>query len=152
MRRVNTLSVPMPLSDDTEQKHALVLYRLAYRVATHAILRALVVSRDQSALDLFFRMGLRRAPNSTHTVDGHGADDKRTVPIDFGIAAHGRVLPPQIIFEGTTKRCLPENSDVYAAYRWLFSYSYNHWSSIALALKYANSIEDYLGFGTGFTN
>ena len=46
MRRISTSSVPKPLSDNAEQKHKLVLYRLAYLVATHAIPRALVVSRD----------------------------------------------------------------------------------------------------------
>ena len=103
MRRLSTPSVPMPLSDDAEQKHRLVLYRLAYLVATHGIPRALVVNCNQSALNLFPGMGLRRAPKGTHTVDGHGADDNRTVSIGFGIAADGSVLPPQIILEGTTK-------------------------------------------------
>ena len=47
--RINTSSVPKPLSDDAEHKHKLVLYWLAYLVATHAIPLALVVSRDQGA-------------------------------------------------------------------------------------------------------
>ena len=79
MRRVGTNAMPKVLSDDIENKHRLVLYRLAYLVHKYSIPHALVVSRDQSGINLFLRSGYRRAPKGLKNVDGHGCDDKRMI-------------------------------------------------------------------------
>ena len=54
--------MPKVLSDDIENKHLLVLYRLAYLVYKYSIPHALVASRDESGINLFPRSGYRRAP------------------------------------------------------------------------------------------
>ena len=130
------LHVPFCFADELEAKHRLVLLRLAWLVWHHGIPPALVASRDQSGILLFPRRGKRRAKKGARQVPGISANDKRALTIDFALTADGQVVPPQVIFEGTTDRCHPANACDFEKDGWQIRHSCNHWSNTDLALEY----------------
>ena len=104
---------------------------------------ALVASWDQSGILLFPRRGKRRAEKGATEVPGIAADDKRALTIDFALTADGQVVPPQVIFEGTTDRCHPADAFDFEKDGWQIRHSCNHWSNTDLALEYLESIEQH---------
>ena len=102
-----------------------------------------MASRDQSGILLFPRRGKHRAEKGAKEVPGIAADDKRALTIDFALTADGQVVPPQVIFEGTTDRCHRENTCYFEKNGWLIRHSCNHWSNTDLALEYLENIEQH---------
>ena len=142
MRKTTTKAIPTAISDCLETMHHNTLYRLAYLVWKYKIPPALVVSCDQSGLNLFPRRDVRRDAKDDKHVARQGAEDKH-VTAHIAIAGDGSVLPPQVIFEGTTATSLLENAPVYFAPGWQFRFSYNHWSLSHLVLDYLAVIDIY---------
>ena len=71
----------------------------------------------------------RRAGVEQKDVAGHGADDACQLSVDLAISGSGKIVPPQAIFEGTTERCHPPNTNLYWTSGWQITESLNHWSS-----------------------
>ena len=71
------------------------------------------------------------------TVPIKGIDDKRQIRGTFAVSMSGEFLPIQVIYEGTTKRCLPK-------YTFPASFdatsSENHWSNTEKSLSFFNKI------------
>jgi len=63
----------------------------------------LIINFDQTALNY--------VPVSHWTMDQEGAkrDDKRQITVVFAGSSSGYFLPPQLIYEGKTSRCLPNH-------------------------------------------
>ena len=55
-----------------------------------------------------------------------GIDDKRQLTAVFGCSLAGDFLPPQLIYQGKTYRCLPS---IELPEDWNVTYSHNHWSN-----------------------
>jgi hypothetical protein len=73
----------------------------------------------------------------TKRIEIAAADDKRQITAVFGSALSGNFLPLQLIFEGTTPRCLPK---VHFPEGWRISYSKNYWSNQTTMVDYINHI------------
>ena len=78
--------------------------------------------------------GLNYVPVSQWTMEQEGAkrveidgkDDKRQITAVFGCSMSGDFLPPQLVYQGKTTKCLPSfqfPSD------WSITYTANHWSN-----------------------
>ena len=65
-------------------------------------------------------------PKGAKTVPIKGVDDKRQITAAFSISMTGSFLPIQLIYEGKTRRCLP-NYDFPKGFN--VTYSPNHWSN-----------------------
>ncbi len=89
--------------------------------------------------------GIHYVPVSSWTMEKEGSkrveiagiDDKRQITAVFGCSVTGDFMPIQIIYKGTTKRCLP--SFAFPP-DWHVTYSHNHWSNEGTMRDYINMI------------
>lgn len=131
-RATTTAAAKRPI-DSTEQGQQL-RFRMARAIDTHRIPPDLVINFDQTAINL--------SPQGTHTYDTRGnahvyvvgKEDKRLITGVLAVTASGRLLSPQLIYQGATDRSKPSPS-VRAGLEkegWLFSLSKdNHWANQA---------------------
>lgn len=97
-------------------------------VQIEEILHEVVVNWDQT--------GIKHVPVDTWTMEKEGsnrvqvigADDKRQITAVFGGNITGEFLPPQLIYQGTTTRCLPS---IKFPAEWHVTFNANHWSNEA---------------------
>jgi hypothetical protein len=67
-----------------------------------------------------------------------GLDDKRQMTVFLGAAASGDILPPQLIYQGTTKACHPKEVDFPDA--WDINHTDSHWSKEKSVLDLINNV------------
>ena len=86
----------------------------------------LIINWDQTGLNYVPVSSWTMAEEGSKRVKIDGKDDKRQITAVFACSMAGDFLPPQIIYQGKTTRCLPKfkfPSD------WSIIYSANHWSN-----------------------
>jgi len=66
-----------------------------------------------------------------------GTDDKRQITAVFSITMAGHYLPPQIIYQGKTRKCLPV---VKFPPNWNITFIENHWANELTTLQYIDAI------------
>ena len=74
------------------------------------------------------------AKEGSKRVEIVGADDKRQITAVFGRTMSGDFLPPQLIYQGKTSKCLPK---IEFPNNWHVTWSENHWSN-------QQTMEDYV--------
>ena len=93
-----------------------------------------VVEMDEIPFDLVInwdQTGVHYVPVGSWTMEKEGSkrveiigvDDKRQITAVFAGSLTGDFLPPQLIYKGTTKRCLPA---LNFPSQWHITYSHNH--------------------------
>ena len=105
------------------------LLKIKNAIAMDEIPAELVINFDQTALNI--------VPTSDWTMEAEGSkrvqiiakDDKRQITCTAVLAGtlDGDFLPCQIIYQGTTTRCLPKYD---FPNNWHITYSANHWSNV----------------------
>ena len=98
----------------------------------------LILNWDQTAMKI--------VPSSQWTMEKKGnkrieivaTDDKRQITAVFACSLAGSFLPIQLIYKGTTPRCLPKN--VSFPEDWHLTYTANHWSNTATMVEYVKRI------------
>ena len=94
-----------------------------------------VIQMDEIPADLiinFDQTGINYVPVSSWTMEKEGSkrveitgkDDKRQITAVLAGTVNGNFLPVQLIYKGTTKRCLPTFK---FPDDWDINYSHNHW-------------------------
>lgn len=94
---------------------------------------------------IFGVLGLKIIPVSNWTLSNKGAkqvpivglDDKREITALLSVASSGDVLPPQLIYKGSTERCHPQ---IDFPKSWDIHHSPNHWSNESTMLRYIEKI------------
>ena len=76
--------------------------------------------------------------HGTKRVQIAAVDDKRQITAVFACSLSGNFLPIQLIYEGTTHRCLPKN--VKFPDGWHLTHNQNHWSNEETMLDYVEHI------------
>ena len=66
-----------------------------------------------------------------------GVDDKRKITTVFAGSLAGDFLPPQLIYKGTTQRCLPT---IQFPPDWHVTHCENHWSNESMMKAYIERI------------
>lgn len=146
MRRGTTAAQKVPVN--SEELVLLLNQRVAALQFLHNIPKGLVINWDQTGIRLCPVSGSSRAKRGALHVALLANDDKRQITAVFAAAADGTLLPPQLIFEGTTKQCWPagyfergpgkhgkQNEGGLCADRvaqftsWSWTSTSNHWSS-----------------------
>ena len=109
-------------------------YRVAYLVKAYSIPPQLVLNNDQTGIHLVSNAVERKwKPKGEKHVQVLGIEDKRQVTMVVTLNAVGDLLPPQVVFTGTTKRTLPPQSEgkkMCLQDGWNLTYSENHWSNL----------------------
>ena len=109
-------------------------YIIAYLVKVYDILLYLVINSDQTGIHLVPSAGGRTWDvKGVKDVKILGLEDKRQITCVVSSNASGELLPPQLIFIGTTNRCLPKY--IVAKIKcleegWHLTFSTDHWSTL----------------------
>ena len=98
----------------------------------------LVINRDQT--------GIKYVPVSQWMMEWKGAkrdevegvDDKRQITAVFGGSLTGDFLPIQLVYEGLTPKCYPNEVDFPSD--WVISSTLNHWCNEQTMLLYITRI------------
>jgi hypothetical protein len=137
-RMKTTAASKLPL--DWEEQGVQMAMRVAAVMQLHGIHISMVFNMDQT--------GVHLVPASTHTYDVKGnksisvlgVEDKRQITACVGASLRGELLPLQLIFQGTTPRCLPAETPASKAARVHMTFTDNHWSSLKTMQEYITHI------------
>lgn len=89
--------------------------------------------------------GINYVPVSTWTMEKEGCkrveiiglNDKRQITMVLAVTKNGHYLPPQLIYAGKTKKCLPK---VNFPSSWHITCTENHWANEVTTLQYIDEI------------
>ena len=123
--------------DDFEAVKAQFLFDVNAVVEMEEIPYDLVINWDQT--------GIHYIPVGSWTMEKEGAkrveitavDDKRQITAVFAGSLTGDFLPPQLIYKGTIRRCLPA---VTFPQDWHVTCSHNHWANEETMVAYVEKI------------
>ena len=97
----------------------------------------LIVNFDQTGLNFFPVSEWTMEAEGAKRVEVTGKDDKRQLTAVLGGSLVGDFLPPQLIYEGKTPRCLPRFE---FPEKWHITYSSNHWSNESTMKEYIQHV------------
>ncbi len=125
MRRKGTKAAHS-LPDNFQQEKEKFLATITNIVKKHDIPEQLIVNFDQTQVKI--------VPASDWTLNEAGAkqinmtalDDKRAITALLGVNAEAELIPPQLIYEGTSDGCHPKG--VNFPKDWNITHSKSHWS------------------------
>ena len=98
---------------------------------------ALIINWDQTAINYVPPTSWTMEVEGSKRVDVAGKDDKRQITACFAGSMEGDFLPPQLVYEGKTPRCLPQ---VDFPDGWHITYSSSHWCNESTMQDYINEI------------
>ena len=113
------------------------LLKIKNVIAMDEIPAQLVINFDQTGLNIVPTSDWTMAAEGSKRVEVIGKDDKRQLTAVLAGTLDGDFLPPQIIYQGTTTRCLPKHE---FPKMWHITYSANHWSNEETMTEYADNI------------
>ena len=99
--------------------------------------QSLIINWDHTGINYVPVSNWTMAPEGSKRVEVAGHNDKRQITAVFAATMSGEFLPPQIIFAGKTKRCLPSAS---FPKDWNITYTANHWPNENTSELYIKSI------------
>ncbi len=122
---------------DFEALKAQFIYDIQVVVEMEEIPGELIVNWDQT--------GIHYVPVSSWTMEREGSkrveiagiNDKRQITAVFAGTLVGDFLPPQLIYQGKTKKSLPS---VEFPSNWHVTYTDNHWSNETTMMDYLGSV------------
>ena len=133
VKRCNTSTIKVSV-ENFDQLKAQFLFDIKSIVEMEEIPPYLIINWDQTAIKYVPVSSWTMASEGSKRVQVIGADDKRQITAVFGATLSGEFMCPQLIYKGTTTKCLPS---VCFPRDWHVIFTENHWSN-------ENSMEDYL--------
>ena len=131
--RVNTK--PKVTVEDFQTLKEQFLRHIKNVISLDEIPPALISNWDQTGINYVPVSSWTMESEGWKRVDLAGKGDKRQITAVFGWSLMEDFLPSQLIYQGKTKRCLPQ---VKVPTDWHITYSANHWSN-------ENMMKDYVG-------
>lgn len=113
------------------------LDRIHSYVDEHSIPEVMVINWDQTNLKLVPVSNWTLADKGSKQVSIVGLDDKREITVLLAASMFGSMLPPQILYQGTTDRC---HAQVQFPEEWDIWHSSNHWSNEDTMLRYIDTV------------
>ena len=95
----------------------------------------LILNWDQTAMKLVPSSSWTMEKKGTKRVKISGVDYKRQITALLAGSMTGELLPLQLIFKGSTKKCLPSFS---FPKDWHVTFSDNHWSNNSTMIDYVH--------------
>lgn len=130
-------STPKVAVENFTQVKAQFLFDVQSLIEIEEIPSSLIINWDQTAIKYIPVSTWTMADKGSKRVEIVGADDKRQITSVFAITPSGDFLAPQLIYQGTTTKCLPsvrfpDGFDV--------TFSENHWSNECTMERYLDKI------------
>ena len=122
-RKVTKASQQPP--EDLESSKAKFYRQIRRAIQKYSIPQRLIINIDQVCLQIVPPSNFTMAPRGSKQVGRIGANDKRAITGLIGCTIRGRLLPPQIIYQGKSDRCYPSHE--YPS-DWHITHNENHWS------------------------
>ena len=122
--------------DFSTLKHTF-LTRIHDEVKTNKIPSQLIINWDQTGVKLVPVSSWTMAEEGVKQVPVVGKDDKREITALLAATASGKLLPPQLIYQGKTTGCHPK---VTFPEKWNVTHSDNHWSTEKTMLEYLDCV------------
>ena len=122
---------------DFEALKAQFIYDFQVVVEMEEIPVELVVNWDQTGIHYVPVSSWTMEKGGSKRVEIAGIDDKRQITAVFAGTLVGDFLPPQLIYQGMTKKSLPS---VEFPSNWHVTYMYNHWSNETTMKDYLSSV------------
>lgn len=120
---------------DMEEIRQLFLYRVAYVVRQHGIIPALTFHADETGVLLHPTPGSTLDFVGEKSVQVVGQGDKRQATVMLGGDLTGKVLNPQVVFEGKTAAVLaPEVPGIVQ------THTPNHWASFESTVQWLGTV------------
>ena len=135
-RRVTSTSKITP--SNFEESKRLYLIDIFSIVKMEEIPDSLIINWDQTSMKIVPAASWTMEKKGTKRIEVAAADDKRQITAVFACSLSGSFLPLQLIFKGTTQRCLPNT--VKFPDGWHLTFSENHWSTETTMIDYVNHI------------
>lgn len=144
-RRVTAARKSLP--DNAKEQVAHFIRRCAALVHLHKIRPEMVLNFDQT--------GIRLAPSASYTYDEMGSDrasvnahdDRRQITAVLSSTLSLDLLSIQLIFNGTTPRCLPNDERLGPGFArqleeegWHLTFSDNHWSNQTTMVQFIEKV------------
>ena len=98
---------------------------------------ALVINWDQTAIQYVPTSSWTMEEEGARRVEIAGKDDKRQITAVLAGTMSGEFLPPQLVYEGKTRRCIPKVSFPSG---WDVTYTDNHWCNESTMKDYIHKI------------
>ena len=121
---------------DFEEKKIQFLFDIKSIIDLEEISPDLVINWDHTGLHYVPVSNWTMAKEGAKHIEIAGVEDKRQITAVFAGTMTGFFLPPQIIYKGKTKKCLP---DIEFPKSWHVTHTPNHWAN-------ENTTEDYIKF------
>ncbi len=134
-RRANSKAKILPHDFDVVKEQYLIDIKSV--VSMEEIPHQLIINWDQTPLKIAPSSNWTMEKRGTKRVEISAVDDKRQITGVFGCTLAGDFLPIQLIFTGTTKKCLPK---VDFPSDWDITYTASHWSNESTMMKYMDHI------------
>ena len=119
---------------DFEEKKAQFLFDIKSLIDMEEISPDLVIIWDHTGLHYVPVSNWTMAKEGAKRIEIAGVEDKCQITAVFAGTMNGFFLPPQIIYKGKTKKCLP---DVEFPKSWHVTHTPNHWAN-------GKTTEDYI--------
>jgi len=136
VRRKATTQAKMPVEDFEEIKKSYLL-DLEVVMSMDEIPKELVINFDQTGIHYVPVSDWTMAKEGAKRVELFGKDDERQLTAVLAGSMSGELLPPQLIYQGKTPRCLPK---LDFPPDWHLTFSVNHWSNEETMREYIDHI------------
>ena len=97
----------------------------------------LILNWDQTAIHYVPVSSWTMAKEGCKKISIAGADDKRQITVVLAATMSGKLLPPQLVYQGKTKGCLPSVSFPNG---WDVTYTPNHWCNEVTMERFIRNI------------
>ena len=99
---------------------------------------SLVINWDHIAMKIVPSSQWTMEKRGTKRVEIAGIDDKRQITAIFACTMSGNFLPMQLIYKGTTRKCLPKHVDFSSD--WDVTFTSNHWANESTIIAYLENV------------
>ena len=101
---------------------------------------SLVLNWDHTAIKIVPSSNWTMEKKGTKRVEIAAIDDKRQITALFACTISGNFLPMQLIYKGTTTKCLPKLKDEGFSSDWHITYTANHWANEVTTIAYLEKV------------
>lgn len=112
------------------------LDRIKSAVTEFGVPPQLVFNVDETAINLVPASNWTMELEGSNRISVVGVDDKREITAVMGASCTGELLPPQLLYTGSTARCHPP----FNYQKWDVWHSENHWANESTTLRYIETV------------
>lgn len=125
-------------SVDFEERKAQFVFDAQAIIELEEIPDDLVVNWDQTGIHYVPVSDWTMEKVGAKRVEIVGANDKRQITAVFAGTMSGEFLPPQLIYQGKTPKCLPPLDSIPSD--WDITFTENHWANETTVMRYLEKI------------